>query len=251
MQNIAILKVITIITLTTSHLFLVLRKDQNGYKTNNNLAQYDNSRSHRYLVDGEIYSLCRKYEALGSRASDKRIRLMLIANKLLRKSRHNPTKISQPAISPKTLKVLGGSKALNQLNTLINDKNFGVKYRFEKKHYRMLKNQQRLNESISDAKHKLKKHIQAVDESNHKLEQSIKEITKVKRKLEEVPIKYKPSMNGMPFPQFAISGINYHPPMHITINSPPYPNKRALEGPYSIAKKQRNIACKIKSPNIY
>ena len=56
---------------------------------------------------------------------------------------------------------------------------------------------------------------------------------------------YLPHFGGIPFPPVAVGGVNYHAPMHVTINTLPYPNPRAYEDPYSHANRHLALQRKL------
>ena len=56
---------------------------------------------------------------------------------------------------------------------------------------------------------------------------------------------YLPHFGGIPFPPVAVGGVNYHAPMHVTINTLPYPNPRAYEDPYTHANRHLKLQRKL------
>lgn len=200
----------------------------------------------RYLLDELISQALKKFELKGDRPIDPKMRLMRIAASLLKKSKAKAQLISKVSLGSEVLKSLGGKPALRKLDAYLNDPNFNVKYRYEKSKVRSLKKQEKLKAAKEKEKQELR--VKLIETAKGNMEQIAKQAKAEaeKRRLNETTFKYQPSIEGMPFPQFGIAGINYHSPINITINEQPYPNKHALEGPYALAKHHMKFEGKIR-----
>ncbi len=172
---------------------------------------------------------------MDTNTSEKILKTMKIAIGIQNQAKEKKLSIQRIKVGKSILKQLG-QNTLGNLSIFINDKNLRKRY-------------DKLNRKLNSIKRKkerkrkllLKKQKNILNKAFRKLNSSVPGTTP-----EEPSFKFAPGFAGMPFPPFLMNGPHFHPPMHVNINTLPFPNPRAST-PYKVAQTNVREMSKIKS----